>query len=112
MIILLKTGEYEVGPEEMRNLRARFPKLDVPQQLSNMAAWCEANPAKRKTKRGVNRFIVNWLIKTSEKAPGYVHAASHKPLEKGIPRTTESDKHAALDHMARLQTIIDKRKQA
>ena len=32
-----------------------------------MRAWSDANPSKRKTKRGVERFIVNWLSREQDK---------------------------------------------
>lgn len=38
-----------------------FPAVDIRQALNAMRVWFEANPGKKKTKRGINRFIVNWL---------------------------------------------------
>ena len=32
-----------------------------------MQAWSDANPSKRKTKRGVERFIVNWLSREQDR---------------------------------------------
>ena len=32
-----------------------------------MRGWLDANPAKRKTKRGINAFIVRWLAKEQDK---------------------------------------------
>lgn len=43
-----------------------FPAVDVLQELKKMKAWCNANPTKRKTKSGINRFIVKWLSKTQD----------------------------------------------
>ena len=44
-----------------------YPAVDVIQQLRNMRGWLDANPAKRKTKRGINAFIVRWLAKEQDK---------------------------------------------
>ena len=38
-----------------------YPDLDIEVQLLAMAAWCLANPSRRKTKRGLNRFVNLWL---------------------------------------------------
>jgi len=40
-----------------------YPAVDVAQQLRQMRAWCNANPTRRKTARGVEAFIVGWLTK-------------------------------------------------
>jgi hypothetical protein len=32
-----------------------------------MAAWSEANPQRRKTDKGVKRFVVGWLSKQQDK---------------------------------------------
>ena len=48
-----------------------YPDLDVKQELRNMKAWCLANPTKRKTSAGINRFVVNWLNRSNEKKMQY-----------------------------------------
>lgn len=40
-----------------------YPAVDVMQELRNMKGWINANPQRRKTKTGINRFITNWLSK-------------------------------------------------
>ena len=48
----------------------QYPYLDIEQELQKMAAWLDANPAKRKTPKGINRFVVNWLNKTQDNGRG------------------------------------------
>ena len=36
-------------------------------ELRKMQAWLSANPKRRKTKKGILRFIVNWLMKEQDK---------------------------------------------
>ena len=38
-----------------------------------MRGWCLANPSKRKTKRGVKKFINNWLSRQQDRGgtPGF-----------------------------------------
>ena len=60
----LKGGDlYEVPQSDIDGFKACYPDIDVDREIREMAAWCYANPAKRKTKRGINRFINNWLSK-------------------------------------------------
>ena len=40
-----------------------YPAVDVMQELRNMCGWCIANPQKRKTASGVQKFINGWLAR-------------------------------------------------
>jgi hypothetical protein len=44
------------------------------QELRAMKAWSDANPAKRKTKRGMNAFIVRWLTKAQDKGGSQIQS--------------------------------------
>ena len=59
--------EYPVSEEQCQEWAGLYPAVDVIQQLRNMRGWLDANPAKRKTKRGINAFIVRWLAKEQDK---------------------------------------------
>lgn len=47
-----------------------FPGLDVRQDLRNALAWVLANPGRRKTGRGMARFLVSWLTRTNDRGHG------------------------------------------
>ena len=53
--------EYPVSVEQCQEWAGLYPAVDVIQQLRNMKGWLSANPTRRKTKRGINAFIVRWL---------------------------------------------------
>lgn len=56
------SGEiFGVTEADVAEWSAAFPAVDVPQQIAAMRAWLNANPTKRKTKRGARKFIVSWL---------------------------------------------------
>lgn len=44
-----------------------YPNVDVKRQFNEMRGWCIANPAKRKTKRGVKRFVNGWLSRAQDR---------------------------------------------
>ena len=60
-----------------------YPNVDVKQQFNEMRGWCLSNPAKRKTPRGIKRFVTGWLSKEQDRggarrqyaagSPGTVH---------------------------------------
>ena len=43
-----------------------YPAVDIMQELRKMKGWIDANPEKRKTRRGISRFINNWLARTQD----------------------------------------------
>ncbi len=66
-LILNDKSLYLVTECQVKHWEELFPVVDVMQELRNMAAWCEANPQKRKTKSGILRFITGWLSKEQNK---------------------------------------------
>ena len=44
-----------------------YPAVDVMQELRNMKGWCQDNPRKRKTKKGIRRFVGSWLAREQDK---------------------------------------------
>lgn len=44
-----------------------YPNVDVKQQFNVMRGWCISNPQKRKTRRGITRFVNSWLSKEQDK---------------------------------------------
>lgn len=70
-IPLIDGSEHEVYPEQVAEWSAAYPAIDVGQRLLAIRAWCLANPSNRKTKRGVEAFLVRWLGKDQDAArPG------------------------------------------
>ena len=58
---------YDVSENDRAKWSQLYPNVDVPQQLRNMAGWCDANPTKRKTRGGIKRFITAWLAREQDK---------------------------------------------
>ena len=53
-----------------------------------MAAWAEANPTRRKTDKGVRRFVVGWLSKEQDKGHRVPAVVSQAPT----PQQDEEEK--------------------
>jgi hypothetical protein len=64
--IILKSGEY-YEPEQsfLMDLQRAYPNCNVYDEVNAMRMWCECNPAKRKTARGIKRFINSWLSRAN-----------------------------------------------
>ena len=44
-----------------------YPAIDVHQELAAMESWCDANPSRRKTAKGIKRFVNSWLARAQDK---------------------------------------------
>ncbi len=62
--------EYGVTEEQCREWAELYPSVDVLQQLRNMRGWLLSNKARRKTKRGIGRFITSWLSREQDRGSG------------------------------------------
>lgn len=60
-------SEYGVTEEQCREWAELYPSVDVQQQLRNMRGWLLSNKERRKTRRGINRFITNWLSREQDR---------------------------------------------
>lgn len=57
---------YDVPLEDITLWRDTYPAVDIEGELRRMIAWLNSNPTKRKTSRGVRRFINSWLARTQD----------------------------------------------
>ncbi len=71
-------SEYPIYQIDVDGWKELYPSVDVVQQLRYMKAWCDSNPVKRKTSRGIKRFITSWLMKEQDKGGGYSVQANNK----------------------------------
>lgn len=64
----LNSGDsYPVFKDQVEEWTKLYPAVDVMQQLRNMKGWLHTNPARRKTKNGIARFITGWLAREQDK---------------------------------------------
>jgi hypothetical protein len=59
--------DYPVTEEQVEEWTKLYPAVDVMQALRKMKGWLDANPSRRKTKKGILRFINNWLSKEQDR---------------------------------------------
>lgn len=60
---------YPVYETDMAHWKELYPSVDIMQELRKMLGWLEANPDRRKTPKGIKRFVASWLAKEQSKAP-------------------------------------------
>ena len=59
--------EYPIYQNDVDDWSGLYPAVDVLQELRKMKGWLDANPTKRKTRRGIKRFVNGWLSKEQDK---------------------------------------------
>lgn len=65
----LNTGEeYLVFQCDLDEFAELYPAVDVPQAMRDMRGWLITNPERRKTKKGIRRFMNSWLAKEQDRA--------------------------------------------
>lgn len=77
---------YDVPLDKIALWKETYPGVNVEQELKRMTAWLDANPTRRKTKRGITKFINGWLLREQDRGGTY----------KNRERNQKSDVEAAL----------------
>lgn len=67
---------WGVSLDEVVEFKALYPAVDVEQELRTMKGWGIANEAKRKTHKGMMRFVNSWLADKQNKGGGRTGGAS------------------------------------
>lgn len=68
---LVDKTNYDVPLSKIAQWEETFPAVDVKQELLKMVSWLDENPARRKTRRGIGRFIHSWLSKEQDRGGVY-----------------------------------------
>lgn len=76
-------SQYSVTEAQVSEWSALYPAVDVRQQLRSMRGWLDANPGKRKTQRGIMRFINGWLSREQDR--GYKNPPAEPEPPKAQP---------------------------
>lgn len=70
-LILNDGTTYAVQETDAAQWEKLYPNVNVRQQLRNMVGWCDSNPAKRKTRGGIKRFITSWLAREQDRGGNF-----------------------------------------
>lgn len=104
--LLLNDGtSYTVTAGEMQEWAGIYPAVNVEQEFREMAAWLKNNPSRRKTRKGVKRFIMNWLGAEQDKGnrPPITSPQPPKKQNRFINYTQSEYDFDAIERMEREQ---------
>lgn len=72
-------GDFPIFDPDIAEWSSAFPGVDVRQQLAAMRQWLLANPTRRKTRRGMRKFVVAWLDRRQNAGPAPLPRATAPP---------------------------------
>lgn len=81
---LVSGEEWLLPPPKLREWRATFPDVSVDHELARAAQWLRDNPDRRKTKRGITRFLSLWLSRVDERRS---KDREERTQERGAPQS-------------------------
>ena len=76
--------EYTYQEKYLVTARKAYPLVDIPLQIVRARAWLEANPTKKKTRRGMTKFLNSWLADKQQRA-------ETSRAKDALPQTTGGD---------------------
>lgn len=80
---------HDVCCEDVDDWKELYPAVDIVQELRKMKGWLNSNPTKRKTRRGIKRFINSWLAREQDKSHDVKEISTKEPSETIIPKSKE-----------------------
>ncbi|MFR6990954.1 hypothetical protein ACLVQK_10625, partial [Streptococcus pneumoniae] len=66
-LILNDKTLFPISKKRVDEWTALYPAVNTMQELRKMKGWLDANPTKRKTKRGIMRFVNSWLAREQDR---------------------------------------------
>ena len=88
---LIDNTFYKITEDKVNEWQQVYQAIDVKNELGKMKCWLNANPKNRKTRRGIERFIVSWLNRSQDKAP--------KVLVKEEVNTSDDNNNVVVDEI-------------
>lgn len=74
--------EYIAKDDFVAEMARLYPQANLAKEFKGMRAWLIANPAKKKTRRGMTKFINGWLSKAKPTAQIHRFERSNQPPRK------------------------------
>ena len=90
---LVGNVEHPITATDVAFWRGTYPAVDIEQSFRSMRAWLTANPTRRKTPRGISRFVMAWLER--EQNRGGSRAAKPAGVATATTATQRHEQHRA-----------------
>lgn len=97
-------GEWLLTAEKVAEWEESFPSMDVIAECRKARQWLLDNPDRRKTERGMPRFLGSWLARAQNSGKYERRSA---PFTKPQPPAAPRRSAIALDHAPRWRAVLE-----
>lgn len=88
---------WQLTEAQIAKWSATFPAVDVPGECRKAHGWIEANPRRRKTARGMPKFLFGWLERAQNRAPAAPYAGGRNGTVQIQPTASQQRTPALLE---------------
>ena len=81
LLPLVDKSFYDVPLSLIEQWKMAYPSVNIEQELQKMIAWLNANPTRRKSRKGIERFVISWLTRAQDSGGRYIQQPA-KPVAK------------------------------
>lgn len=74
-------GTWRLRRRQVDEWQDAFPALDVTAEMRKALAWVNTHSDRRKTPRGMPKFLFGWLSRSNDRGPASVQKQPHKPQQ-------------------------------
>lgn len=100
-MILNDGNDWEPNTETVLKWKEKFKGtgVNVERELVKMDLWCDANPTKRKTPKGIKSFCTRWLLNAEKQNGQSIELQKHqeKEFDRRLKKRQSSIKERTLD---------------
>lgn len=74
---------WPLVPKQIQAWHEQYPHMDIEAELRKAEAWLEADPRRRKSAKGMPRFLVGWFNRAADRRQSSRHAqpTSYRPSQ-------------------------------
>ena len=77
-LILNDNSEWIPSRDDLEGWQQLYTGVDVIKELARMREWCKSNPTRRKTRKGIRRFVQTWLDRQQNQSNKYGAGTAQK----------------------------------
>lgn len=100
--------DFPISQQQVTDWELLYPAIDVRQQIRNYKGWSDANPIKRKTRRGILASVNSWLAKSQDNSScnrnggangtvGEIRSRQHERLQRQIDELAKAGVQLSLE---------------
>lgn len=100
--------EWKPTQAQFDEWKRLYPSVDVTAEFRNMRGWCNANPKRRKTARGITSFVNGWLSRTQNNPRTAQAVKKSQTVPAYMENAVETSETASEDDLNEIKEMLKK----